>query len=77
MPEHDMNVEAEEEVNTSVRLPPSLPELVKTHNANLPTFCSNDVSGANDKAMEGDYIGCITASQRKYKNNVILGIWTI
>ena len=43
--EHDMNVGAEEEVTTCVRLPPSLPEIVKTHTANLPTFCSNDVRG--------------------------------
>ena len=41
--EHDMNVGAEEEVNTCVTLPPSLPELVKTHTANLQKFCSDKV----------------------------------
>jgi len=38
-----MNVGAEEEVNTCVTLPPSLPELVKTHTANLQKFCSDKV----------------------------------
>jgi len=37
--EHAMNEGAQKEVCTYMKLPPSLPELVKTHNANLPTFC--------------------------------------
>jgi len=38
-----MNVVAEEEVSSRVRFPPQLPELIKTHNTNSPTFCSDAV----------------------------------
>ena len=44
---HDMNMVAEEKVSTRVRLPPHLPELIKIHNTNSLTFCSDEV-----KAME-------------------------
>jgi len=56
--EHDMNVVAEGEVSTSVRLPPQRPELDKLHNTNSPTFCSDEVKAVevtNNKAIEGDY----------------------